>query len=201
MKKFLWVLAFTFISTSTFGDSAPASPARVAAQTVEGLRSSRSAYLVVDINSRELRIVVGRVDVDRVSLVDVRASEMVEWDGPRRKLVLPQVWTVKARTPAPNQRVVSPDTKLAKSGPVAELLPPPAYDVVTSDGWVLAIGYVAKPESPPSRLWRLVKSGLANLSGGGTPASAPRIELGMTATDAERIHHLFRPGTSVVINP
>jgi hypothetical protein len=172
-------------------------------------------YLVVDADASRLSIRIRAMEVDAVSLRDIRTA----WQGngvapgPPPTIEVPTVWTVTEPPTAEWRRVVAPaelapytdDRATGDVGAAGRPSPTPGasrpdrFTVSTDSGWRLAVATSVR-DAVAVGGWRRVVRGWRRVLHGPEPAVPPTLVLVVSAPDdARRLIHLFRPGAAVLL--
>ncbi len=176
-------------------------------------------YLRLDPGARVLEIRARGLTLETVPLTGFAflAYRPAREERVRPEVTLPAVWTVAEEPAADHRRVIAPDEleplpdeeeeeePTPAGGPgrpapgEADLPPPPAsYRVELEGGWELWVGQEIPGVRAASRFVQALKDGWAVLTGDPQP-SAHLLALAMEPEGARRLHHLFRPGTRILV--
>jgi hypothetical protein len=208
--------------------ASPASdvPPLAALRVVEfetALAKGKGIYLVLDPGARRLTVksrglALESVDVAELSLLEFRPL-LFKGDAP--ELVAPTVWKITEGPGDTDRETIAPPelrpyseeeeeepapapaaagtTPPAKKKP-EEMEKPSSYRVSLDNGWQLFI----TPQPPRGSFFRrlaaAVKDGWLRIRGT-APEHPPLVALVMPAPSAQRLHHLFRTGTEILVLP
>jgi len=217
------VLASTFtsllaVASARAGESTP-DPALVATAEMEATLAKRPAvYLVLDPTRRVLEIRARGTVLDTIQLRGIELISQQPLFGGRHPVAppMPAIWTVTDGPGDRDREVLEPeslrpapkpdqDDSDAPSADAATPTPTPppretpsSYRATLGNGWDLWI----TEELPSQGRWGLftaaVRDGLARLRGQGQDLP-PAVTLAMTREDAQRLHHLLRSGTPILV--
>jgi hypothetical protein len=217
-------LACISISLAALGARAgdvPPDQARVAALELEaGLARRPSVYLVLDAQRRVLEIKARGAVLDTVQLTGleiISQQPLLTRDLPDHPPI-PALWTVKSGPGDTDREVIAPtelrpapkdDEEEAEPTPAATpagpaptptqaLVPPVSYRSQLANGWDLWITDRLPPQSLAGTFLAAVHDGWRRLRGL-SQDHPPAITLAMADTDAQRIHHLMRSGTAILV--
>lgn len=186
----------------------PPPPYRVALEAALG--ADPALYLVLDTRARELEVRARGLVLDRVKLAGLAVvrDERVVGGQPAAPLALPAIWRVVERSGTSGRELVSPsalqpysEEEAGKAPPQQRNppKPPAAYEIRCDSGWTLAIA----PELPSggffSRWGQAIASAWSHLWGVDY-ASPPVLAAAIPAEDAQRLHHLFRLRTAILVD-
>lgn len=177
------------------------------------LASKPDLYVVVDLQDRTFKVKSRGVELTSVKL---GAADFLnhEHAGSRAvaPIAVPSVLTIAGRAPAGERRVILPRElrPYSEEDEGAPALPnpkpgerlhkaPSEYRVRIENGWWLEIAQVSPVPPPGFEAFKArVRQGWDNLLGGRTE-EPPLFFLELAADDAQRIHHLFRPGRAILV--
>lgn len=201
----LWALACICIETLA---AAEAPPARALALEVE-LARAEAVYLRLDPAQGRLEIKARGLVLDAVPLAGLAllGYRPARGAAPPAAVELPAVWTVTDDAAAAYRPVIAPaelrpfvrDEEPPASA-VAEALPTPpaAYRVALEGGWAMDVGPRLPAGGWPSRLRQAVADGWERWRK--RPVDERRLlAVAVAAEDAQRLHHLFRPGLKILV--
>lgn len=231
MRRFLWALAFICSEPAEARiEPAGPQEAEVCEVPVDAhglelvLARTGDVYLKLDPGCLELGVSAGGVELTSVPLAGV---ELLGYRPARRAapsgavpVELPMVLIVADDLPAASRRVVAPPVlrPYGDSGdptpPVRPADPPPSgvadlsmpaappdsYRVKLLGGWVLELGGRPVSSGFLARIVQTLSDGWMRLTGE-EPDRPERIVLAVSPDDARRLHHLFRPGTRILVLP
>jgi len=194
----------------------PADPA--ALQLEVSLARRPQLYLLVDLGHREVEVKARGMVLDRAPLEGAAlvAPEPLFGSSKPPEVELPAVWRVEDPPVDTEQRVIAPDalrpyseqeeeaaepsaaaSPTPASGPV---LRNPSYAMTMSNGWWLEIGPGVASTSFPERVLLGIGDVWRRLTG--SPVERPpTLALQLAPADADRLHHIFRRDTAVLIVP
>jgi len=202
-----WVLACICTSVAAIAGGATATP-NDAGSLELGLARTPALYLVIEHDQPCLSIRARGLELDAVELIWVS----VVWQGDKAppELPLPQLWRVTEAPRAEWRRIVAPPELVpyeedaeVTPGPVRTATPAPPrpqhFVVPTDSGWRLAVAR-SVAEVAPVGFWRRVVRGWRRLVGSAQPVMPPTlVAVVESETDAQRLVHLFAPGTPVLV--
>ena len=199
----------------------PPDPALVAVAEMEASLAKRPAvYLVLDPIRRVLEVRARGAVLDTIRLRGIEVISQQPLFGRRHPTAppLPAIWTVstgpgdrdreilepESLRPAPKPGEEDDDTDKPSdpSAPTPTPTPvretPASYRAGLSNGWDLWV----TEELPTQSRWGLftaaVRDGIARLRGRSQDV-APAVTLAMSREDAQRLHHLMRSGTAILV--
>lgn len=198
------------------GDGPKAAPtaAEVLALELEAkLASKPDLYVVVDLREQTFKVKSRGVELTTVKL---GAAEFLNHEHAGSQgvtpIAVPSVLTISGRAPAGERRVILPRElrPYSEEDEGAPALPnpkpgerlhkaPSEYRVRIENGWWLEIAQ-GSPIPPPGfeGFKARVRQGWDNLLGGRSEEPA-LFFLQLPVEDAQRIHHLFRPGRAILV--
>lgn len=197
-------LALTLLAAPTFAGTLEES----LAAEVELARSS-DLYLLVDTGKRELAIKAHGLVLDGF---EIRRLGVRSWGPLLRGAAslpedLPPVSTITRSAPQRREIVIggasqatTPDEVTEAAGPPIGLATPPVtgtYACLLDNGWLLEI----RDHGENGRFWRRLWSQLSHpfASRRATRQSAPTLVVELATEDAERLRHLFRRDTAILV--
>ena len=205
----LWALAC--ISTS-LGAAAAGELAAVRALELElDLARQPALYLTLSLDPAVLEVKARGRTLEPVELAAVEVLEFrsgVSADPPG-VLELPAIWEITSRPAHPERRVVVPP-KLRKWGteaeeeeeaaaPAEDATPPGAYVLKLDNGWHLWVGRPVDRPLPGG--WTTAVADGWRVLLGRPRNDPPQVILDVTPETARRLHHLFRPGLKILVEP
>ena len=222
----LSALAFTSTSLAAamvFAGDGPLDPARVGAVELEAqLARKPNVYLLLDPPRRMLEVKARGVVLDGIPLngIEIVSQQPLLARGVPIGPALPAVWSIDEGPGDTDREVISPESLRPYSSeeeeeepattptpagtrgptptptPVPE--PPTSYRSRLSGGWDLWITDRLPPSGLWERYWAAVREGWTRLRGGAVE-HRPAITIALPAADAQRLHHLMRKGTPILI--
>jgi hypothetical protein len=208
------------LAVRAWAGDVPPDPARVATVELEARLARRPAiYLVLDPPQKLLEIKARGLVLDAVRLEGIEVVSQQPLLGARapQPPSLPGIWTVVTGPGDTDREIIAPDslrpysdddeeeepptpsasdTPAATPTPIPE--PPVSYRARLDNGWDLWITGELPPQHFWGRFWAAVRDGWRRLRGRGDNA-VPAITLAMRASDAQRLHHLLRKGTALLV--
>lgn len=179
------------------------------------LASKPDLYVVIDLSEKSFAVKSRGVELGTVALA-AAAFLSHEHSGAQapEPIAVPAILTIAGRAPAGERRVILPRELRPYSeddtgGPVlpnpkpGERLhkAPSEYRVRIENGWWLEIAQTSPVPPPGIESFKArVRQGWDNLLGG--RAEEPNLfSVLLSVEDAQRIHHLFRPGRAILVKP
>jgi hypothetical protein len=221
--------ALASISTSVVAAAAalagdvPLDPARVGTAELEAqLAKKPNVYLVVDPPRRVIEVKARGVVLDEIAMsgIEIVSHQPVFRMSAPAGPALPALWSVEEGPGDTDREVISPATlrpyrseedeeaaaaeptppgtkaPAVKPTPVPE--PPSSYRSRLSSGWDLWVTDALPPSGTWDRYWDAVREGWARLHGNAREYR-PAITVALARPDAQRLHHLMRKGTAVLV--
>lgn len=194
----------------------PATPGEVLALELEAkLASKPDLYVLVDLTDKTFTIKSRGV---ALASIELSAADFLSHKHSGANVVdavgVPAIWLIAGRAPAGERRVILPrelrpyseedegGSALPAPKPGERLHKTPTeYRVRLENGWWLEVAQ-SSPIPPPGfeSFKHRVRQGWENLLGG--RADEPNLfSLLLPADQAQRIHHLFRPGRAILVTP
>jgi hypothetical protein len=214
-------ISISLAAVSAGAGDVPPDPARVVALEFEaGLAKRPSVYLVLDPQRRVLEIKARGEVLDTVPLVGIEIisqQPLLVRDHPDHPPI-PALWTVKRGPGDTDREVIAPtelrpapkddeeDVEPTPTGTSAEPAPTPtkvplprtSYRSRLANGWDLWITDRLPSQSFLGTFTAAVRDGWRRLRGLGED-HPPAVTLAMADTDAQRVHHLLRSGTAILV--
>ena len=214
-----WALASALFAQTGGGELPPLARLRVA-EFETALAKGAGIYLVLDPGGKELEIKSRGLVLDRVQLDEILVLEFrpLFVGGKAPTLEAPAVWKISEGPGDSDRETIAPpelrpysdepeeeaapgatNTPASKKKPDEDLTPS-TYRVALENGWQIYI----TPEVPRAgffrRLGAAARDGWLRLRG--KEPSHPRLAaLVMPAASGQRLHHLFRTGTEILVLP
>lgn len=200
---------------------APLDPARVTTAELEAELARKPAlYLVLDPPRRVLEVKARGVVLDTVPLsgVEIVSQQPFFRLSAPATPALPAIWLVDEGPGDTDREVIAPASLRPYSSEEEEAEPPPApaggggpaatptpvpeppssYRSRLSSGWDLWITGSLPSSGLWDRYWAAVREGWARLRGEAV-THRPAITVAAASGDAQRLHHLMRKGTPLLI--
>lgn len=211
------------VAAAAFAGDAPLDPARVGAVELEAqLARKPSVYLLLDPPRRVLEVKARGVVLTGIPLTGIEIvtqQRLLARDVPAGP-ALPAVWSIDQGPGDTDREVISPEslrpydsdeeedepaatpTPAGTRGPAPTPTPvpepPSSYRSRLSGGWDLWITDRLPPAGLWERYWAAVREGWTRLRGGAVE-HRPALTVAVSAADAQRLHHLMRKGTSILV--
>lgn len=192
----------------------PATPAEVLTLELEAkLASKPDLYVLVDLTDKTFKVKSRGVELASIELA---AADFLSPKHGSARVVdsvdVPAIWLIAGRAPSGERRVILPrelrpyseedegGSALPAPKPGERLHKTPTeYRVRLENGWWLEVAQIS-PIPPPGfeSFKQRVRQGWDSLLGGRTE-EANLFSLLLPADQAQRIHHLFRPGRAILV--
>lgn len=176
------------------------------------LAAREAVYVVIDTGTPALEIRARGLVLDRIALSGVavvRQEHLLGSDAPL-ELTLPAIWQITHRSGVTAREIITPPTlePYPEDGP-AEDRPaskrvtaraPAAYSVLVDSGWSVAFDRELPGATLFARINEAIDRGWQRLFGVEI-SQPPTLALALTPEDAERLHHLLRRETALLVLP
>lgn len=205
------------------GEDAPRAALVTSLEMEAAIAKSPVVYMVIDPARRVLEVRSRSLVLDRVALdgIEVVTEQPLFSGWPPTLPELPATWKIAEGPGDTDREIVAPphlrpyvspeeeDTAeptptVAPAGPAPTPTPvpePPAsYRARLDNGWDLLITDTRPVDAFIPRLLAAVRDGWQRLRGLGDSAP-PAVALAMAKQDCQRIHHLMRTGTQILVLP
>lgn len=188
----------------------PTEPQPALALEVE-LAATPAIYVVIDVAAQRLDVrargmILDRIPLDGIALV--RDEPLLRAGAQPLELTLPALWRITNRSGVASREVITPRSLEAypedgevPDRPAAKRVaakPPATYYLEVEGGWSVSFDRALPGTTFWKRFGTAVRTGAERLFGL-EPSSRPTLALAIGAADAERLHHLLRRETLILV--